>query len=383
MGTPLTHNGWIGINMASIIDNSTALNVMRESNEDILELIRNLKALLNGSGSVTFNIGGSPITVSSLSQLIDNYRTGRFASLILGGQSTGGYEVKLTASADGSLSVTDINGNPVFINSRSIASSNIDNCTVKEVSADGCTLTRVEGRATVTGGTVNTKGMTVGDFKATTLTGTSATVDTISVNESIVCPGILSIGSRRLSVQNVRELFKSGNKDLNNYSSLLQTTWDYRNPKWDVNGRYSPRDIGFTDTLQLPGMMRINGNNSYQQFVGFKPTNIKGVAPENIGNPVGIMGGLFFPSLMAWPFGYIDSTNNLLNLCTFKDEDVGKDIYYMTGSSSWSIYRTMSIVGSVATFGNAYEIPPYSCIKFIVEKRLLEDGNTLSILEIA
>jgi hypothetical protein len=94
--------------MASVADNSTALQVMKDANNDFMAFLISLRDFLSSKGVVTFYIGDG-VTVNSLLTLIDDYRNGRFTEIVLGGMDTN-TQVKLSTDAEGNLVVTDSKG---------------------------------------------------------------------------------------------------------------------------------------------------------------------------------------------------------------------------------------------------------------------------------
>lgn len=366
--------------MASVLDNITALETMREANEDVLELIGNLKEVLTGINPVTFNMGDYSITVDSISKLIDGYRNGRFESIVLGNQTTGGKQVILSVTPEGVLNITDANGRLVTLNCEALNTSHVINSTTDRVTANDCRITSVKGAVSVSGGTYRAAQEIVDSMTATTLSGTIASIDNLNVGGSLSCNRVY-YGTRKLSITNVRNIFYN-RRPLDKYQLILNDSLPKSTNVWDMsvtNG--SPRDFGFTENLEpMPGMICIQGLNKYKSFAGYSPTNVK---VSHSGNTFDIpMPEYSFSAVLLWPTGYIDTDNNRLLLTHFSQADLGNDIYYMTGGEKWIIYRTMTIDGEAATFGNPYMLPPYSCIRFIANIR--SDGNiVMSVLEIA
>lgn len=368
--------------MASILDTSTTLKTMSDANEDIVTLITNLKNLIDGSEPVEFQMGDYTITVDSITKLIDAYRNGRFETLLIGSQSTDGKQVKLSVNSEGELQVTDVSGNLVPVSCSKLNHSYIVNSTANKVSAYNCNINSVKGSVSISGGRCNLSSFSVSKkMTADSIQGSTINASTLNVTNNLSCSSILSYGTRRLNIKTVRNVFYDGSTILNNFANILNDAISYGT--WDMSATNgSPRDLGFSTTVQeIPGMIKLQGVNSYGSLEGFHPYNIRVSYNGTILN-ISDVSSLGFPALMLWPYGYIDTTNNQLVLKPFDSKYAGRDIYYCTGGEQWAIYRTLAVSSGVVTFGNPYVIPPYSCIRFVMTAR--SDANSsMSVLEIA
>lgn len=368
--------------MSGITDNNTALETMRTSNEDVLTLISNLKALLTSVNPVAFNMNDYTITVDSITKLIENYRNGIFDTVTIGGQSSGGKQIKLSLDANGNFQVTDTSGSLVTVKCAAVESSYIQNSVANNVVANHGKILKVTGLVSVSGGMFKSTQQTVDYMTANTLMGASATVGSLTIDYNINCNQVLCYGTRKLAVSSIRNVFYSGAMAIDNYNNLLTTSIPTTTNIWDMNAeKGSPSDIGFTNSENsMPGMICIRGVNVYSTMVNFKPTNVKIGFNGSIVDI--LISALDLPALMLWPTGYIDSANNRLVLTPFKPGDSGKDIYYLSGSTPWTIFRTLTVANGVAVFANPYLIPPFSCLRFIVDA-WYDANSATSILEIA
>lgn len=368
--------------MSAIIDNNTALETMRKSNEDVLTLIKNLKALLTGMDPVTFSMGDYTITVDSFLTLIDKYRNGKFDSIIIGGQSSDGRQVKISVSSEGVLQVTDVSGSPVPINCAKLNSAYVENSIADKVTANNCSISNIIGRSKVSGGSLE-----LDSLKTSSLTTDSlridgqATIKNISVDYSIACMGLTVLGNRRLTVKNTRNVFYYNGVVNDVYSRLIKSivngVWDMTNPQ------YSPAIFGVSEGKAfLPGMISIQGTTIYNSLASLHTLNMY-VQITGQYNQI-IPTNYDFPALILWPMSYYDKTTSRMVLTHIAASDDEKDIYYMTGPEAWTIYRTMTTTrGGGVSFGNPYLLPAYSCIRFIVSRRHIDDYTLISILELA
>lgn len=368
--------------MASIADTSTTLAVMQDANNDIVELIRKLKLLIGGQDSVTFTMSGYTITVDSIQKLIDNYRSGKFDSIVLGGQTSDGRQVKLSVTSNGALKVSDASGRLVPIDCAGITSSNIDTSRAKKVVAENCEIRAIKGSTRISGGSLTLDSLSIsGNLGANAFTGETVSVGVLNVSQMLSCSGLVCYGSRKLNVSNIRNVFYNGSV-IDNESLIIKP--QISNNIWDVSASTgSPKDLGFEETFdRIPGIISLQGLNSYDSFKSIRtPINVKVVYQDN--DIECDMYSLHFGAVMLWPAGYIDTANNRLVLTPFTTEDsLSSDIYYMTAGEKWTIYRTLTIANGIATFGTPYTLSPFSCTRFIVSVRSTED-TTMSILEIA
>ena len=396
--------------MASNGDFNTALELMRAANDDFLELIKNLKNFLSSNGAITFNIGGQNITVDSLNDLIENYKKGKFESILLGGQSTG-KQVMLSVDSNGRLLVSDVNGNPVPVTCDKLSASTIDNCIATKVQADNCEIKNIKNAVNVQGGTAKLHHLEVTQFTATNLDVPKVKAEHLNVSGTVYCTDVLVIGGRQLVLNNPKNTFFHNGAPINNANSKvkfdLDDNWKMRPDTTGV--RLSAVDCGFKDlsdamastskasqvfaNMAIPGVVRIWGTNNDTFKV---PTSILWVSsttryaiPDNIiayasltgtqgtYHAVEIANKANFSRVLAWPVGFLSYDKNdssdpgTLYLGVFRNEDVGKEIYYQTFQSEWPIYRRMSVHvknGQIlnVSFEEEYDIPPYACQKFVV-----------------
>lgn len=366
----------------SVADMYSTLQTMSDNNSDIVEFISNLKKIIASSDDtpISITIGDTTFNIRSIASVINDYRQGKFESIFLGGQTTEGKQVKLFVNTDGVLCITDSNGNPISVKCKGIEASTIGHSTVKEIQATNCKINKLEGITQITGGNLKLDSLTLEKkITAKTLTGTTGIIDNLLIKNTMTCNSILTMGRRKLSVSNPRDMFYNGSIALDNYYVRLSRA--IHNNIWNFN-EAPPTELGFSANEKssvLPGIIRIQGSNVYENLLLSKPTNIQ---VKHAGTSYNVdTRNLEFPALMTWPIGFIDGDN--LKLRTFVGSDLNKDIYIMTGGSHWKIYRTLAITQlGLVQFSNLYDIPAYSCVRFIVNN--YTDGSSfISALEIA
>ena len=383
--------------MASIADNSTAMQVMHDANLDFLELIKNFKDFFNGTEPVTFTLASSgggtvSVTMNSLQKLVSDYRNGVFESITLGDQSTGAQFI-LTTDTDGQLTITDINGNPAKVVCEKFYGSEIVSSTVGTMTATSCNIESLETPLAVRGGSAELDSLKVNDMEVINLSTPSVDASVVSVRDSLACNEILIYGSRKLQPSNPKNVFYNNNAPIDNaIDGITMESGSY----WDMRptaGHITPSDMGFRTAnitgspvsgCSMPGLVRIWGNNVYSKFK--KGIFGSAVAPDNVVTYASIDGSSFtkvvindgkmFPNLVAWPTGFVspeDGTYGHLYLSSFLPADFGKEVFYRATWNNWKIYRTMLVTVSNnaitdVSFSDEFEIPKFSCIRFIVNK---------------
>lgn len=387
----------------SIGDNSAALEIMRDANTDFLEFIRNLRRFLTDIGPVTFNIGEG-YTVSSVRDLINDYRNGKFDTLILGGTDSG-TQVRLHVDSQGNLVVSDMRGNLVTLLCSKVAASRIDNCDVTQVEASDCRIDSIRGATSVTGGSVQLSSLTLSQLTTDILDALFAEVQQLSVTGSLNCPGILSYGARKFVPKTTRNVFYRNNQPLNNAASLLELSptgeWimtEYYNGVANYS-RLKPYDVGIRpgdmsrvppSGTAVPDMVRLYGNTKYSDFVSSmavifsfpmvtQPNVMAYVAAPTgtVYTKVPVDGTPEFAAAIMWPTAMtptIQSGAGELYFTSFVSTDLGKEIYYEVHDNPWKIYRRMRVDYDPAdntkpvgvTFEGLVELPEYTCSRYIV-----------------
>lgn len=395
--------------MASSADNSTALKLMTEVNSDFLEFINNLRDFLTGKEPVTFNIGGG-ITVNSLLNLISDYRNGKFDTLVLGDQSTGTQvELSVVTKVIGDkevlcLSVRDAN-NPteqVYIECDRLTASKLDSCEAQTISVENARIGSITGSTSVRGGVVTLDALNVSVLGATVVNSSSMNVHNLFVDNYIQSNKMTLLGARQFVPKLVRNVFYRNDSPLDDASTYLHIS----DSVWNMEGEgyLTPYDLGFAEEpsrvspIAVPDLVHIMGDNQYDDykkttlFVSTDlniPSNIIALAETNHEGhwnqyPFEESVNYAFASAIMWPTGFMstlaDGTTGALYLTGFSSSDIGKEIYYRTGSTPWSIYRSLRVThgasGSTVYFGNPYEIPAYSCVRFIVGRHDSYPWNT-------
>ena len=392
--------------MASVADNSTALQVMKDANNDFMAFLISLRDFLSSKGVVTFDIGDG-VTVNSLLTLIDDYRNGRFTEVVLGGMDTN-TQVKLSTDAEGNLVVTDSKGALVKVSCDKIVASTIENCYSNNVTVKGAHIESVSGKISVTGGNITLSGLNVDNLNVTgILDAGNMRVANLDVEQSVSCSGVTLMGSRKFVPASSRSVFERDGLPINNAASILvieNNTWDM-----DTDGNLTPEDLGFgveqgnIEIPHVPDLVNILGDNAYTDFSRSSSFNIRVPigTTTNVGTIVESLSGNVYhqrplegtyalASVMLWPTGFrsvtIDDTG-ILYLTGFLKSDVGKDVYYRVGSNPWAIYRVMKVVYPVNSeesakvyFDCLTELPAYSCTRFIVGRK---QSNRSGEIEIA
>ena len=391
--------------MASIADNSTALQVMSEANADFLSLILNLRAFLNGKEPVTFTVGGQEITVNSLLKVIDDYRSGNFEQITLGGQDSE-TRITLSVNANGDLSITDIHGNLATLTCEKLSTSTLDKCRVNEVTANGATINSAEGTVNVRGGNFSFSQLKLNNLDVGVLNAGGITAKDMQVNGRVTCTDMFVTGTRRFTPQYVRNVFYRNNAPINNAANLLNIT----NQVWDMSSGLNPGDFGFVKYnasnfaagFVVPDLIKICGNTKYSSFTSgslFSTAMLR--VPNNVNAEVTFEGttssttidlngtNFVFAALMLWPTGiFVDSGEGSLRLCTFADSDIGKEVYYQVLENPWKIYRSMTlnysspteIVPSSVVFGDLTDLQAYSCRRFIVNRHTITDDTSKKVV---
>ena len=389
--------------MASIADNSTALQVMADANKDFLTLILNLRAFLSGLDPVTFTVGGQDITVNSLLKIINDYRNGDFNEVVLGGQDSN-TRIKLFVNANGELAITDNQGNLATLTCDKLSTSTIDKCKCDEVTANGATIGWAEGTVNVRGGNFSFSQLKLNYLDVGVLNAGGITAKDLEVNGRVTCSELFVTGTRRFTPQKVRNVFYRNNSPLDNAASLISIS----NNEWNMATGLTPADLGFvtyngdrTAGAVVPDIIKICGNNKYSDFKGSAgfitialrlPQNVDAyVADEGATNFYVVeMGSTIYPfaALMLWPTGLYAPTENQLNLCSFAPSDIGKEIYYQVMENPWKIYRTMVLdysgpsdrTPNAISFENLVDLPAYSCRRFIVNCHTISDDSSKKVV---
>lgn len=386
----------------SIGDNSAALEIMRDANNDFLEFIRNLRQFLTDVGPVTFNINGG-ISVSSIQDLISDYRNGVFDTVIIGSTDSG-TQVRLHVDSQGNLVVSDMQGNLATLLCSRVSTSHIDKCDVDKVEAYSCRIDSIVGATSVTGGRVQLSSLSLSRLTTDLLDALSAEVQQLTVSGSLSCPGILCYGSRRFVPRTTRNVFYRNNQALNDAASLLELTpsgdWiTVGNYSGNVNvNRLTPIDFGIRagdmsisppSGSVVPDLVRLYGNTQYSDFVNrgmifsfplVTPPNVKAYVSAPTGGAfteVPINGAPEFAAALLWPTAMsptIVSGAGVVYLLSFAATELGKEIYYEVRDNPWKIYRRMRVdydptdstrpVG--VTFEGKVDLPEYTCTRYIV-----------------
>ncbi len=385
--------------MASVADNSTAMQVMHDANIDFLELIKNFKDFFNGDGPVTFSLipnGNLPIstgtiTMNSLQKLVSDYRNGIFESVVIG-NSTGARFI-ITTNSDGQLSITDMDGNPASVACKKFTGSEITSSTVNTMTATSCDIKSLETPLAVRGGSAALNSLKLNYLEVSDLETPHVDASLAFVRDSLTCNELLVYGARKLIPPVVKDIFYRDNSPIDNAVAGIyfesSTYWDMR----PSPGHVTPSDMGFKTSYfsgspmagcSMPNMVRLWGNNLYSKF---RRTVLGGLRfPDNIEVYASINGtsftdakiedGKVFPNLIAWPTGFVspeDGTYGHLYLSSFLPSDIGKEIFYRTDWHHWVIFRTMlvSVVDGNVTgvsFTDEIELPKFTCTRFIVNK---------------
>lgn len=389
--------------MSSIGDVSSALEVMRSANADFLEVITNLRKFLTQAGPVTFNIGDG-YTISSLRDLIDDYRNGVFETICIGGTDSGS-QVLLHVDSEGNLVISDTHGNLATLLVTAVSTSHIDKCEIDRVVATDCRIDSITGATSVTGGQVKLSSLSLSRLTVEVLDALSAEIQQLSVTGSLSCPGLLTYGARKFIPKTTRNMFYRNNQPLNNAASFLELSpageWvmtEYYNGVTNYN-RLKPVDMGirFGDMSRVPpvgtsvpDLIRLYGNTKYDDFVNTVarifsfpltlPSNVQAYIAAPTGSVytiVPVNGSPEFAAAVMWPTAMtptIQSGAGAMYLTSFAAVDLGKEIYYEVHENPWKIYRRLRVdydpsdkskpVG--VSFEGLTVLPEYTCCRYIV-----------------
>lgn len=373
-------------------DFSTALRIIRESNADFMALVSQIRDFLTTDKELTFTLGNETIVVKGLLALINAYRNGQFVSVTIDGGSS---KVVLSMDADGNLRVEDAGGNLVKVICTSLTASEITASTIASVTAENCDIASATGTLNVTGGDVTLETLDV----AQALTATSATAKNVSADSvssgSSYTTDLYIQGDRRMAFPDQRNVFYDGGAPVDDFAGKMAS--GYSNNEWDWTSTVAkPYMLGITDP-SIPSLICFQGDNKYSDFDRI-PGYPNVIANAQAQAAVGLSSAQKVPftdnpemaPLFAWPWMYSDEVNKNLVLREFHNEDIGREVYYRTYGSPWTIYRTLTFNYSnyntplSATLGNPFEIPAYSCVRFLINRTGSNtEGTSVSILEIA
>jgi hypothetical protein len=384
----------------SALDYNTAIRGIRVANSDFLQLLYQLRDVLTSSKELTFTLGDEDIVIEGLLALIDNYRNGKFQSVTIG---TAPDCVKLSID-DGNLKVTDLGGNLVGVVCSGLSFSDIADTTIASATLRDCEVESVNGSVAVSGGNVSFDNIEVTKLTATSIVARNVNGYTASV-ESSYTSDLYIQGDRRMAFPDQRNVFYDDGVAVDGFASKILSGYSDGVWTWDSTTDAKPSMLGLTamDRVGIPSLITICGNNNYNDFKDIiqRPYGLKNLVAWMSGvsgdeNLVSMSSDNYvMASVFLWPYAtyelyapYQSDTKDIV-VSEFREEDIGKEVYYRTSASSWTIYRTLkmnynNLSPISAQFGSPYEIPPYSCVKFIVSRTgSAQEGSTVSILEIA
>lgn len=371
-------------------DFSTALLQIKQANAEFLTLITQIRDFLTTDKELSFVLGNETIVVQGILALIDAYKNGSFESITIDGGSTG---VVLSMDTDGNLRVEDKGGNLVKVVCTGISASEITSSTMGSVTAQDCNIQSATGNLNVYGGNVTLDSLNVQDE----LNVTSAVAKNVSgtnvTAENSYTTDLYIQGDRRMAFNDERKVFFDGGAPVDNFASKMSAGYSDSVWNWASSPMATPAMLGiYFSTDTIPGLISFNGDNKFSTFGSSKIANALALASVGISpaQSVHFTDDPNMAALFAWPNIYPDEYNTELVLREFRTEDIGKEVYYRTYGSHWMIYRTLTFhynnynMPISATLGNLYEIPPYSCMRFTVNRvGSNTEGTSVSILEIA
>lgn len=384
------------------LDYNTAIKGIREANEDFIQLLSKLRDFLTTNKELTFTIGDETVVVDGLLELIDNYRNGKYQSVIIG---TDADAVMLSIDGDGNLKVSDVNGNLVGVVCSELSFSDISDTTIDSATIRECNIENVSGSVKVSGGTVTLESINVGTFEAQSIVAQKNLSGYAASIEASYARNLYIQGDRRMAFPVQRNVFYEGGFAIDSFASKMAS--GYSNDVWTWSSSTAkPSMLGLQqgDRGEIPSLITICGNNKYSDFLNQlgQPNGLKNLTafafvdntPAKADVPMTVDDSNM-ASVFVWPYAeyalssqYYQFAERLV-VSEFGEDDIGKEVYYRTGASAWTIYRTLTInynnlAPISATLGSPYEIPPYSCVRFIVGRTgTATGGSTISILEIA
>lgn len=373
-------------------DFSTALLQIKQANAEFLTLITQIRDFLTTDKELSFVLGNETVIVKGIMALIEAYKNGRFESITIDSGSTG---VVLTMDADGNLRVADKGGNLVKVVCTGISASEITNSTMGSVTAQDCNIQSVTGNLNVFGGNVTLDSLNVQDE----LNVTSAVAKNVSgtnvTAENSYTTDLYIQGDRRMAFSDERKIFFDGGAPVDGFASKMASGYSDNVWNWANSPMATPAMLGIHyNTDPIPSLISFNGDNSYSNFnrmPGYPNviSNVQAMATTGV-SPVSLTEDPDMASMFAFPWIYPDEYNKMLVLREFPVDAVGKEIYYRTYASPWTIYRTLTFNYSnynnplSATLGTPFEIPAYSCVRFTINRAGSNtEGTSVSILEIA
>lgn len=382
------------------LDYNTAIKGIRDANDDFIQLLSKLRNILTTSDELKFVLGNDEIVIDGLLALIDNYRNGRFQSVTIGTAP----ECVVLSIDDGSLKVTDLGGNLVGVVCSGLSFSDIVDTTIDTATLKNCNVESINGSVKVSGGTVSMESIKVGTFETQSLVAHKYVSGYAATMETSYTRNLYIQGDRRMKFPVKRDVFSDGGVPVDDFFSKISPNYSGGVWTWNDDDAVTPAVLGLQPRNVvgvIPDLITICGNNRYADFYTMLgPANLKNLRADvySIANitPFSMTSDYFYmASAILWPFttyenyaGYTYETKDLV-VFEFRTEDIGKEVYYRTSESPWTIYRTLKVnynnlAPISAEFSTTYTIPAYSCVKFIVNKTgSAQEGATLSILEIA
>lgn len=384
----------------STLDYNTAIRDIRVANDDFIQLLAKLHDFLTTNKTLKFYFGDETVVIDGLLALIDNYKNGRFTSVTIG---VGDNSVLLSVDTEGNLKVSDINGNLVGVVCSGLSFSDISDTTIDSATMTECNIESVVGDIKVSGGEISLESLHANNLSATSLVARNISTTIATIEESHTTDMYIQ-GDRRMAFSDTRNVFYEGGVTIDSFVEKMEGGYSGANPIWVWDNCVAkPSMLGLQQQNlgTLPNLITICGNNKYSDFMTFlgRPFNINNVVGfAFVDNTPAVKVSLTEVPLMAsvflWPYaayeGYVFTNwdNKNIYVSEFKPEDIGKEIYYRTAGSAWTIYRTLTIhynnqQAISASLGTPYEIPPYSCVKFIVNRTGTVLSGIVSILELA
>lgn len=379
------------------LDYNTAIRDIREANDEFIQLLTKLRNILTTSDELEFVLGNDKIVIEGLLALIDNYRNGKFQSVTIGTSP----DCVVLSIEDGNLKVSDLGGNLVGVVCSGLSFADIANTTIDSATIRDCEVESVNGSVAVSGGNVSLDNIEVTKLTATSIVARNVNGYTASV-ESSYTSDLYIQGDRRMAFPDQRNVFYDDGVAVDGFASKILSGYSDGVWTWDSTTDAKPSMLGLTAMTRvgIPSLITICGNNNYNDFKDIlqRPYGLKNLVAWRDGSSVAVSmtaDNFVMASVFLWPYAtyelyapYQSDTKDIV-VSEFREEDIGKEVYYRTSASPWTIYRTLkmnynNLTAISAEFGSPYEIPPYSCVRFIVGRTgSAQEGSTVSILEIA
>lgn len=390
-----------------VADLQQSMKRIKDASSDFLSLMQQLKAFFGEDTEITVVADGTAYTVPSIARIVRMYQGGFLGKVYLEGEDSLG-DVTI-AAVDGKLTVAFPDGTlaPIAaasLEAASVGNSSIEKAVVRECTVDRLTLGGDAALREINTGALYATGLTGGDAKLTgAVTASSAKVGTLGVSQfsaqrvTVAPDGILDVFADPVPY------------GYNNAFYVFDWTTQGLLGRWVCKGLTAPakrpESYGFMapDTIadpMVPDMVRFQGTTAWTDLKGgIQPSSVRIAVPyrggyqhssiqlqhDSTDPTIPTTQGIPFCRFLGWPIrSYSDEgTNGTMYLHEVREADEGRILYVCTSGNPWPVPRDLRVDRSTsrAELRLAYMVPPYSCKKFRLSRRV-EGDVTHSLLEL-